>query len=81
MICWESNYTQALLDAGGSSIADVIDTNSVFRSLVNNPIGSSQRPDITTVKNAIHEIAGFVGVFADDPLNLKTAITPMQRSW
>ena len=65
----ESNYTQALLDAGGSSIADVIDTNSVFRSLVNNPIGSSQRPDITTVKNAIHEIAGFVGVFADDPLN------------
>ena len=69
MICWESNYTQALLDAGGSSIADVIDTNSVFRSLVNNPIGTSQRPDTTTVKNAIHEIAGFVGVFADDPLS------------
>ena len=65
----ESNYTQALLEAGGASIADVIDTNSVFRSLVNNPIGTSQRPDTTTVKNAIHEIAGFVGVFADDPLN------------
>lgn len=64
----EDGYTEALLSAGGVSFDDVIDVSSIFWSISNDP-GRATRPDVTRVRNAIHEISGFVGVFADDPLN------------
>ncbi|MGC6485163.1 MAG: hypothetical protein ACON4P_05780, partial [Candidatus Puniceispirillales bacterium] len=62
------DYTQSLLSAGGASIDDVRSTSSIFRTISNDP-GRANRPDVIRVRDSIHEIAGFVGVFADDPLN------------